>query len=93
MVLEKRSLFIISNVKNTIPLSNSKYFANIRPTETYHIPNYWKFYEDFDKLFRLKIAALWKGENPILLGPIFMHSPHYTMVSKKVDSIWLHYLP
>ena len=86
MVLEKRSLFIILNVK-ILPRSNSEYFANIRPTETYYIPNYWKFYEDFAELFRFEIAALWKGENPILLCPLFMHSPHYIMVNKKVDSI------
>ena len=30
------------------------------PTETYYIPNHWKFYEDFAELFRFEIAALCK---------------------------------
>ena len=51
MVLEKSSLFITFNVK-ILPHSNSKYSANFRPTETYYIPNYGKFYENFAELFR-----------------------------------------
>ena len=81
MVLEKSSLFIILNVKNTASFK-FKIIFNVRPTETYYIPNCWKFYEDFAELFRFEIAALCKGENPILLCPLFMHIPHYIMVKK-----------
>ena len=39
-----------------LPHSNSKYSANIRPIDTYYIPNYLNFYEDFSELFRFEIA-------------------------------------
>ena len=60
-----------------LPHSDSKYAAKIRPTETYYIPNYWKFYEDFAELFRFEIAPLCEGENPIIPCPLFMHIPIY----------------
>ena len=62
-------------MKELLSHSDSKYFAKIRATETYYIPNYWKFYEDFDELFRFEIAALGEAKNSILLWPLFRHIP------------------
>ena len=49
----------------------------IRPTETYYIPNHWKFYEDFAELFIFEIAASCEGENLILPFPLFKRIPLY----------------
>ena len=44
-------------MKEILPHSNSELSTKIRPTETYYIPNHWKFYEDFGELFIFEIAA------------------------------------
>ena len=44
-------------IRVTLRLTH-KFNTNIRLTGTYHIPNQWKFYKDFAKLFRFEIAAL-----------------------------------
>ena len=31
---------------------NAKFSAKMEPTKTYHIPNQWKFYEDFAELYK-----------------------------------------
>ena len=31
---------------------NAKFTAKMEPTKTYHIPNQWKFYEDFAELYK-----------------------------------------
>ena len=31
---------------------NANFFAKMEPTKTYHIPNRWKFYEDFAELWK-----------------------------------------
>ena len=66
----------ISKNKNTASLK-CKMFCQNRPTETYHTPNWRKFYEDFDGLFRFEIATFFQGENTILLILIYMHIPYY----------------
>ena len=33
---------------------NAKFSAKIEPTKTYHIPNRWKFYEDFAELYKFR---------------------------------------
>ena len=62
-------------MQEILPHSYSKYSAQIRPTETYYKPIYWKFYEDFAELFRFVIAASYEGDNPILPLPLFMRIP------------------
>ena len=49
-----------------------KYSPKIALTETSHIPNQGKFYEDFEGLFKFDIAALFEGEIPILLRKLYM---------------------
>ena len=44
----------------------------MRATETYHIPNGWKFYGASHGLFRFEMATLFRCENPILLKPFFV---------------------
>ena len=39
-------------------VKSSNFSANIRPTETYYIPNQWKLIKVFDELCRFKITAL-----------------------------------
>ena len=39
-------------------VKSSIFSANIRPTETYYIPNQWKLIKVFDELCRFKITAL-----------------------------------
>jgi len=39
-------------------IKSSIFSANIRPTETYYIPNQWKLIKVFDELCRFKITAL-----------------------------------
>ena len=63
--------------KYCLTQSDSKYFAKIRATETYYIPNYWKFHEHFAELFRFEIAPLCEGEHPILPFPLIIHIPLY----------------
>ena len=58
MVLEKSIIFINFQCKKyCLTQIQNTYFAKIRATETYYIPNYWKFYEDFAELFIFEIAA------------------------------------
>ena len=38
-------------------VKSSIFSANIRPTETYYIPNQWKLIKVFDELCRFKITA------------------------------------
>ena len=45
--------------------------ANFRPTETYNIPNQWKFDEDFTELYRFKIAGLIEGDISVCISPLF----------------------
>ena len=45
-------------IKKQTALLNGKFKANIRPTETYHIPNQWKFNEDLAELYKFHVAAL-----------------------------------
>ena len=37
---------------------DAKFSANMEHTKTYHIPNKWKFHEDFAELWIFWIAAL-----------------------------------
>ena len=39
-------------------VKSSNFSANIRPTETYYIPNQWKLIKVFAELCRFEIAAL-----------------------------------
>ena len=39
-------------------VKSSNFSANIRPTETYYIPNQWKLIKVFNELCRFKITAL-----------------------------------
>ena len=54
-----------------------KYSTKIALTETSHIPNQWKFYEDFEGLFKFDIAALFEGEIPFLLLTLYMRITFY----------------
>ena len=75
-----------------VSLSTQKHSPKIRLTETYHISNQQKFYDDSNGLIGFEIAPLHEEGNLILARPLFCKS-HYTMVNnKKVDSIKLDYL-
>ena len=51
------------------------------------IQSYWKFYEDFAKLFRLKIGALCKGENLILLCPPFYALYAFALMKPAISNL------
>ena len=74
---------------------NYKFNANIRPTETYYIPNQWKFNEDFGELYRLKIASLIEADNSVSWSALFIihHAKTgcaYKLVSERFWSgLWL----
>ena len=63
---------------------NYKFNANIRPTETYYIPNQWKFYEDFGELYRLKIASLIEADNSVSWSALFYYSSCQNVTCIKV---------
>ena len=51
------SLLVISNIrgdknKSGLLWLNAKFTAKMEQTKTYHIPNQWKFYEDFAELYK-----------------------------------------
>ena len=60
-----------------LPSSNVKPSTKKRSKVPYHTPNWRKFYEDFDGLFRFETATYFQGENTILLWLIYMHIPYY----------------
>ena len=66
-----------------LPRSNVTNSAKNRPTETFHTPNWRKFYEDFNGLFRFEIAKYLQGENTISPRLIFMHIAFYFDKYKK----------
>ena len=43
----------------------------IRPTESYHKSNQWKFDEDFVEHDIFEIAGLIEGDNLVYLSPLF----------------------
>ena len=45
-------------IKSGPGVKSSNFSANIRPTETYYIPNQWKLIKVFAELCRFEIAAL-----------------------------------
>ena len=50
-------------IKSGPGIKSSNFSANIRPTETYYIPNQWKLIKVFDELCRFKITALIEWDN------------------------------
>ena len=53
------SIYIRGGIWKSGPgVKSSNFSANIRPTETYYIPNQWKLIKVFDELCRFKITAL-----------------------------------
>ena len=57
--------------KSRLLCLNLNFYANIRPTKTYHIPNEWKFNEDLAELSKFDIAALIEGDNSVYWSPLF----------------------
>ena len=55
------NIFIDFRMCRQYLIQTQKYFPNIRFTETYHIPNEQKFYEDSDERIGFGIAPLHEG--------------------------------
>ena len=58
--MSKRHIYLIRGDKDKSGLLwlNGKFSAKMEPTKTYHIPNWWKFYEDLAELYKFLIATL-----------------------------------
>ena len=52
-------------IKSGPGVKSSNFSANIRPTETYYIPNQWKLNKVFYELCRFEIAALIEWDNQV----------------------------
>ena len=67
----------MGKIKVDCYLKTPNFSTKIWPTETYNIPNQWKFNGDFAELYRFKIAGLIEGDNLVFMSPLF-----YTCESK-----------